>query len=79
MLIMDFPAEYIFRVLHTKSYNYPMAYPLFVKEIKFCLELVWLARMILEETVDVIISPAPRQLVGLNTKLTELILPTFYK
>lgn len=53
-----------------------MAYPLFVKEIKFCLELVWLTRMTLEETVDVILSPAPRQLVDLNT---EPILPAFYK
>lgn len=72
MMVMDFPTGNIFRVLHTKCYNYLIVYLLFVKEIRPCLELVWLSRMILEETVCDTISFAPRQMIGFDTEPTEI-------
>ncbi|CAO3668241.1 unnamed protein product [Rhizopus stolonifer] len=63
MKSMDISVGHIFRVLSTKSYDYPIVYSLF---------------MILEETVDDINSPASRQMISFNTTTEKVDLPTFY-
>lgn len=52
MLITDNPENYVFRVQRTETFKYPCVFGMFIKEIQSCLEITWLARMILEETVE---------------------------
>jgi hypothetical protein len=74
---MDMPRGYICRLLHTGSYKYPTVHPLFSKDMAHCLHLIWKAKMVLEGTIDDIISMGPSQEIGLSG-ISEIIYPTFY-
>lgn len=76
---MDIPENYVFRVQRTETFKYPCVFDMFTKEIRNCLEIIWLARMILEETVEHLTSPTSHVPIKFKGKKQNDFLPTFYK
>jgi hypothetical protein len=80
MLVMDIPEHYIFRVHRTETIRYPCVYDRYIDEIRSCLEITWLARMILEDTLDHFTSATSRAPISFKTSSNQGdLLPTFYK
>jgi hypothetical protein len=57
MLILDAPEGYVCRVISTETYRYPSSFSTFVTDIVPCLELGWLMKSIMEETLDALLVP----------------------
>ncbi|KAG1174093.1 hypothetical protein G6F46_011207 [Rhizopus delemar] len=78
LIVMDMPGSYICRLLHTDSYKYPLEYLLFSKDMTHCLQLIWTAKMILEDTIHDITSVEPSQKIEFASMSEISIYPTFY-
>jgi hypothetical protein len=79
LLMMDLPEHYVFRVHRTETYRYPSVYDRYINEIRSCLEMTWLARLILEDTLDHFTSATSRAPISFKVANQNDFLPTFYK
>ncbi|KAI9025851.1 hypothetical protein CLU79DRAFT_743444, partial [Phycomyces nitens] len=60
MLLLDSPEGYVCRVTRSETYHYPSSYTTFLSDMIPCLELGWQMRLIMEETINILITSTRR-------------------